>query len=193
VISTRFAAILPPAKPNEASPMPVKPPDILAAVFLAGALFLPVAATAEVAAVIPACPLLTLDEVATAFGNPVVAAEQEPMGGGEGEGRMTTCFWTPADGKPGATLSIVVWSWPPGDGGAAGFLDTLRILAAESPDRPPAETLAIGDDALWDGDRVYVRKGGVSATLATSLNALDATPDARVKLEALAGIVAGRL
>ena len=87
---------------------------------------------------------------------------------------------------------MVVWSWPPGDGGAAGFLEALRALAGEESDRT-AETLAIGDDALWDGDRVYVRKGGTSVTLATSLNALDPTPDAQAKLEALAADVAGRL
>jgi hypothetical protein len=173
--------------------MPDRSSHVLAVALLAGTLFLPLSATAEVAPAIPACPLLTLDEVTAAFGQAVIAAEQAPMGGGEGEGRMTTCFWTPVGGKPGATLSLVVWSWPPGDGGAAGFLETIRILAEESPDRPPAETLAIGDDALWDGDRVYVRKGGVSVTLATSLNALDATPDARAKLEALAAIVAERL
>ena len=169
------------------------PCSLASALLLAATLFLPLPATAEVAALVPACPLLTLDEVAAAFGKPVAAAEQEPMGGAEGEGRMTTCFWVPADGGPGATLSLVVWSWPPGDGGAAGFLEALRIVAEEDPGRPPVETLAIGDDALWDGDRVYVRKGGVSATLATSMNALDVTPDARVKLEALAGLVAERL
>ena len=173
--------------------MPGRPPHILAAAILAGALFLPLAASAEVASVIPACPLLTPDEVGAAFGIPLRSAEQEPSGGGEGEGRMTTCLWTPADGEPGATLSLVVWSWPPGDGGAAGFLETLRILAGEESDRPPTETLAIGDDALWDGDRVYLRKGGTSVTLATSLNALDATPDAKAKLEGLAAIVAERL
>jgi hypothetical protein len=164
----------------------------VAATLLCVGLFAP-PSMADVASVIPACPLLTAHEVTAVFGGPFAAAEQEPSGGGEGEGRMTTCFWTPADGRPGATLSIVVWSWPPGDGGAAGFLETLRILSDESPDRPPAETLAIGDDALWDGDRVYLRKGGTSVTLATSLNALDATPDARAKLETLGAIVAGRL
>jgi hypothetical protein len=163
----------------------------VAATFLGVGLFAP-PSMADVASVIPACPLLTPDEVTAVFGSPFMAAEQEPSGGGEGEGRMTTCFWTPADGTPGATLSLVVWSWPPGDGGAAGFLETLRLLAGEESDRT-AETLAIGDDALWDGDRIYVRKGGTSVTLATSLNALDATPDAKVKLEALAAIVAERL
>ena len=141
--------------------MPVRPPHFLAAALLVGVTFLALPATAEVASVIPACPLLTPDEVAAVFGRPFAAAEQEPSGGGEGEGRLTTCFWTPADDEPGATLSLVVWSWPPGDGGAAGFLETLRLLAGEESDRT-AETLAIGDDALWDGDRVYVRKGGTS-------------------------------
>lgn len=173
--------------------MPERPPLILAAAVLVGATLLPLAATAQVASVIPACPLLTPDELAAVFGQPFAATEQEPSGGGEGEGRMTTCLWTPADGEPGATLSLVVWSWPPGDSGAAGFLETLRILAEETPERPPVETLAIGDDALWDGDRVYLRKGGVSVTVAGSMNALDPIPDARAKLEALATIVAERL
>jgi hypothetical protein len=153
----------------------------------------PLPAPAEVAVAIPACPLLAADEVAAVFGHRLEAAEEEPSGGGEGEGRMTTCLWTPAGGGLGATLALVVWSWPPGDHGAAGLLETVRILADETSERPPVETLTIGDDALWDGDRVYLRKGGVSVTLATSMNALDATPDAKAKLEALAAIVADRL
>ena len=152
----------------------------------------PQAALAAPAAAIPACPLLTIPEVTAALGVPVEAVEQEPSGGGEGEGRMTTCLWTPVGGRLGSTLSLVVWSWPPGDYGAAGFLEALRAYAKEDPDRP-VETLPVGDDALWDGDRVYVRKGDVNFTLATSLNALDPTPDARRKLEALAGLVAERL
>jgi hypothetical protein len=146
---------------------------------------------AETAAEIPACPLLSGDAIAEVFGKPVTAAEQPPSGGGPGAGRMTTCIWTPADGGLGATVSLIVWSWPPGHPGAAGYVEAFR--ASGYPDRAPPETVAIGDDALWDGDRLHVRKGDVSFTLATSLNALDATPDARPRLEALGAEVASRL
>ena len=146
---------------------------------------------AETAAEIPACPLLSDDALAEAFGKPVTAAEQPPSGGGPGAGRMTTCLWTPADGGLGATVSLIVWSWPPGHPGAAGYLEAFR--ASEYADRPVPETIAIGDDAVWDGDRLHVRKGDVSFTLATSLNALDPTPDARPRLETLAAEVVARL
>lgn len=150
-------------------------------------------AFADVAPAIPACPLLTVAEVSATLGVAVEAAEQPPSGGGEGEGRMTTCLWTPSGGRLGATLSLVVWTWPPGNGRALGYLAALREAAADFPDRPPFETVAIGDDAVWDGDRLHVRQGEVTYTLATSLNALDPTPDAKAKLEALADLVAMRL
>jgi hypothetical protein len=150
-------------------------------------------AFADVAPSIPACPLLTVDEVGTTLGVAVEAAEQLPSGGREGGGRMTTCLWTPAGGRLGATLSLVVWTWPPGNGRALGYLAALREATTEFPDRPPPDTLAVGDDAVWDGDRLHVRLGEVNYTLATSLNALDATPDAKAKLQALALLVAARL
>ena len=153
----------------------------------------PPAAIAAVAPTVPACPLLAVEEVSATLGIAVEAAEQPPSGGQEGQGRMTTCLWTPSGGRLGATLSLVVWAWPPGDVHAMGTLAAIRGAAADFPDRPPPETVAIGDDAVWDGDRIHVRAGQVTYTLATSLNALDATPDAKAKLEALAELVARRL
>ncbi len=146
---------------------------------------------AETAPAIPACPLLGVAEVGAAFDETVEAAEQAPVGGGPGEGRMTTCFWTPAGGALGATVSLSIWSWPPGHPGAAGLLATAH--AADYPGRPPPEAVALGDDAVWDGDRLHVRDGQVTFTLAASLNALDDAPDARPALEGLAATVLGRL
>jgi len=140
---------------------------------------------------IAACPLLSAGEVGDAFGEAVEAAEQVPMGGGPGRGRQTTCFWTPAGGAPGATVSLAVWSWPAGHPGAAGFIEAIR--GATYPDRPAPEAVAIGDEALWDGDRLHVLSGSVAFTLAASLNALDDAPEARPALEALAGSVVERL
>jgi hypothetical protein len=149
------------------------------------------AQAADGAAEIPACPLLTVDEVAAAFGKPVATTERPPMGGGAGQGRMTTCFFTPADGGLGTTLSLVVWSWPPGHPAAAGYVEAVRLAAL--PGRPPPVAVAVGDEALWDGDRLHAQKGSVGFTLAASLNALDATPDAEEKLVALGEKVAARL
>ncbi|MBN9020619.1 MAG: hypothetical protein J0H08_00630, partial [Rhizobiales bacterium] len=104
---------------------------------------------AETAPAIPACPLLAVAEVGAAFDETVEAAEQAPVGGGPGEGRMTTCFWTPAGGALGATVSLSIWSWPPGHPGAAGLLAAAH--AADYPGRPPPEAVALGDDAVWDG------------------------------------------
>lgn len=155
------------------------------------ALAAPPAIGAEAPPDIAACPLLTTAEVGTAFAETVEAAEQEPLGGGEGRGRQTMCFWTPAGGTLGATVSLAVWSWPHGHPGAAGSIEAIRAVA--DPGRPPPETVAIGDEAVWDGDRLHVRLGSVVFTLAASRNALDAPPDARPALEGLAGKVAERL
>ena len=158
-------------------------------------LLLPFAAApahaAEAPADIPACPLLTTTEVGAAFAETVEAAEQAPIGGGAGRGRQTMCFWMPAGGALGATVSLAVWSWPPGHPGAAGSIEAIRAVA--DPEYPRPETVAIGDDAVWDGDRLHVRLGSVVFTLAASLNALDAPPDARPALEELAAKVVERL
>ena len=81
--------------------MPVRPPHLPAVALLAGGLFLPLPATAEVASVVLACPLLTSDEVAAVLGSPFAATEQEFSGGGEGEGRMTTCWLDPGRRQTG--------------------------------------------------------------------------------------------
>jgi hypothetical protein len=165
---------------------------ILSAAILLAVTSIGTAATASPAE-IPACPLLTADEVSAAFGQPLVAAEQEATGGGDGQGRRTTCLWTPAEGRLGPTLSVMVWSWPPGGSSAEGYMDAFVAVAEQFPDLPAPEPLEIGDEALWDGNSFHLRKGDVTVTLGTSLNALDDTPDARAKLEDVAKIIAGRL
>lgn len=157
--------------------------SVLAALLTVAAL--PVHAS-ESAATIPACPLLAPTEITEAFGTPVVADEQEPMGGETGAGRMTLCLFTPEGGRLGATVALTVWAWPAGHPGAAGQMTA-------SADSPAAAPLSIGDGAVWDGDRLTVRKGDVTFILATSLNALDATPGTQAGLEALARMVVERL
>jgi hypothetical protein len=150
-------------------------------------------ASADPAVEVAACPLLEAAEVEAVFGQTLVAAEQEPMGGGGNKGRMTTCFWTPAGGSLGPTLSLILWSWPPGGSGAEGYMEAFLGIAEEYPDLPEPEVLAIGDAAMWDGSGVHVRKGDLTFSLAGSMNALDPIPDAQSKLEKLAAIVADRL
>ena len=137
----------------------------------------PLAATADdVAAVIPACPLLTRRRGGRRLRPPLCGRGAGALGrrrrrradddvlldAGRRQAWARRCRWWCGRGRR-ATAAL------------RGFLEALRPLAGEDSDRT-AETLAIGDDALWDGDRVYVRKGGTSVTLATSLNALDPPP-----------------
>ena len=166
-------------------------PTLLAAFLALAAVAILPARAAEAPPEIPACPLLTVDEVAAAFGTPVTATERPATGGGPGQGRMTTCFWAPAGGRLGATVSLVVWSWPAGHPAAPGYVEAIRLAA--SPDRPPPADVVVGDEAVWDGDRLHARKGDIGFTLAASLNALDAPPEAEAKLVALGATVADRL
>ena len=147
------------------------------------------AAPAEVAA----CPLLTADEIAAALGEPLVAVEQDPMGGGEKRGAHDHLHLD-APRRPRADhvsdpLVLAARRGP----GAARFIEAFRTIAEEYPDLPTPEPIGIGDEALWDGTGVHVRKGDMSFSLSTSLNALDDTPDAKAKMQGLAEIVAGRL
>ncbi len=166
-------------------------PALAALLSLAGAAVALPSHAAGVAPDIPACALLASDEVAAAFGEVVAETERPPVGGAAGQGRMTTCFWMPADGGPGATVSLLVWSWPERHPAADGFLEAFRL--AEHPDRLPPVAVAVGEEALWDGDRLHVRQGSVGFTLAASLNALDVPPDAEAKLVALGRQVVDRL
>ena len=166
-------------------------PPLAAFLSLAGATAALPANADEIAPDIPACPLLSSELVATAFGQAVAETERPPVGGSAGQGRMTTCFWTPADGGLGATVSLLVWSWPEGHPAAEGFLEAVRL--ADHPNRPAPAAIDVGEAALWDGDRLHVRQGSVGFTLAASLNALDVPPDAEAKLVALGREVVERL
>lgn len=142
--------------------------------------------TAEAAASLVACDLLTPDEIGEAIGKPVGEGQAEPaIGGGPGMGETTSCSWkTPDNVAPANNLDIaaalagqmivtlIVWSWPAEGEGAVGYLRSMRDAAAPAGMTP--EDMPIGDEAVWIGGAaplggmLHVRSGDVTYTLSVA-------------------------
>jgi hypothetical protein len=127
------------------------------------------------AATIEACTLLTEQDITAATGTALGSGqEQMSAGGGENEGYMTSCNWrTPDDADAFGLVSLIVWSWPPGTNGAANYIDAFRKAAEEYDDVPEPERLPLGDEGLWDGQTVNVRKGDTAFMLGASGDSFD--------------------
>ena len=152
---------------------------------------------------INACELLKVEQIAR-----VVEREFEPtrQDGGvlaqEGyEGSYSsTCVWQPAadgDGQPSdlrlggsSFVMVTVISWPQG-GDTPRFLQSFRDAAQSQviPAEPIA--LAIGDEALWWGDGVAVRKRTVGFGVSVRLS--NDRREERQMAERLATTIAAQL
>jgi len=146
------------------------------------------------AAEIAACPLLSSAELETVVGTPMgEGMEREPVGGGENAGRMTACAWEAVSDAPGAAIvTLQVWAWPPGSGGAANYLNSFREAAKTSKDLPTPEPVTLGDEAIWDGTGTIVRSGDVSFSVALSEKGLDPAV-AKARSQKLAADVLAKL
>jgi hypothetical protein len=142
-------------------------------------------AGSAVAPRIEACALLTEEEIAAATGVALAGGqEQSSGGGGENQGHMTSCSWqTPDDAANFGLVVLTVWSWPPGSTGAANYVDAFRKVAAEIGGTTEPETLAVGDEALWDGTNVNARKGDVSISISATAHANDSRTTAKALAE----------
>lgn len=119
--------------------------------------------------------------------------ERPPVGGGENAGRMTTCAWLATSDEPGsAIVTLLVWAWPPGSGGAGNYLDSFRKAAEEYQDLPAPEPVSLGEEALWDGTSVSVRSGDVSFSISVSEKDLDPAAG-KAESQALADVVLSKL
>jgi len=143
---------------------------------------------------IAACPLLAREEVAAAVERDMFAGEEgSPIGGGAGSGRMTSCAWKEdLDGPAPTLVTLLVWSWPPGSGGATNYLASFRKAAQEYADLPEPEPIALGEEALWDGTSLHARTGDVSFSIGVSKPESDPA-EARAASETLAQAVLGAL
>jgi hypothetical protein len=120
-----------------------------------------------------ACSLIDKDEVAAAVGGKIEAAEPNDSGTTEDGAYSSTCLWkvtglpalpakpdAPFNGAAFAMLNTI--TWPAGSGLAKKYLEDFRDAAKQNLiDQTPVPVQA-GDEALWWGDGVAVRKGDVS-------------------------------
>lgn len=172
-----------------------------------GSLLSTVAAAKEPAG-IDACSLLSAGEVRKAVGHDVQAGERHDSGAFSPSDEpgpaaySSTCLWrikldgeAPVDPDPsiaGANFVMVnAIRWPAGSGGSQHYLQSFRDAAEDgSIDQEPSP-VAIGDEALWWGDGVALRKG--EASVGVSVHLAGEREKERGLEEALAKLIAGRL
>lgn len=151
-----------------------------------------------------ACSLLAAEEVSKALELSVDRGLRDDGGrlnGGAYEGAYaSTCVWKvsgdrdlrnlelPLGGGSFAILSLI--SWPSG-GGSVKFLQSFRDAAQNHIISSQPVKLAIGDEALWWGDGVAVRKGDLSFGI--SVHLVDGRSRERQIEEALATKIVARL
>jgi hypothetical protein len=123
------------------------------------------AAEDEVVAPIDACSLLPTTAIHKALGREIGEPQRSDSGYVAGGAFSSTCMWTVSlDLSAGASKRRMVilhaMRWPTGK--ADTFLEQFYEAArnGELPRKPVPRK--IGDDALWWGDGVAVRKGDVS-------------------------------
>lgn len=173
-----------------------------AAVALLGLLGLVAVAASAQPPPLDACALLTADEVASVLGMPVTQGEQHDAGVTSVGAYSSTCIWKVRNARlrshdPNASLGGVdfailnAFSWP-SRSAAAGFLQSFRSAADnhEIPMQPV--DLNIGDEALWWGDGVAVRRGTLSFGVSVVVNSADRA-QRRVWEEGLAKQILPRL
>jgi hypothetical protein len=132
---------------------------------------------------IDACSLLLPGEISRVIGLPVNAGARKDAGLEPSTAYSSTCLWKiklqhPPPADPTAPLggqSFVIlhaMQWPAGSGLARTFLEDFRKAAAvgDIPKQPVPRKF--GDEALWWGDGLAVRKGDVSFGLSVFSPAL---------------------
>lgn len=152
-----------------------------------------------------ACGFLTYRQVSELLKVRVgrgVRDDTGPLHGTTYEGSYSsTCVWRTAgdrsaddSGHPlaGASFAILaVISWPPDSDGPAKFLQSFRDAAQSHIITTRPLPLQIGDEALWWGDGVAVRKGNISFGI--SVHLVKGRDKERSMEEDLAGKIVARL
>jgi hypothetical protein len=150
----------------------VKRPLRLAALAL---LPLTVAATAAppAAPAIDACALLRTEQVAGVVGQPVEPGVRRDAGIESNGAYSSSCVWllTAEKGlaRPRSLVILNAQRFPAGSGRAREFLDSFREAAASGVLPRAPEPRRFGDEALWWGDGLAVRRRDVSFGLSVRL------------------------
>jgi hypothetical protein len=139
------------------------------------------AAAADPLPSIDACALITPAEIQSVIGHAVNAGARRDSGLEADGAWSSSCVWTlteeavAAQGNVAAPLrgrSFVILNavqWPLGSGRAREFLDAFHQAAASGVLRQAPSPRKIGDEALWWGDGLAVRKNDVSFGLSVQL------------------------
>ena len=152
-----------------------------------------------------ACALLSADEISAVVHFKVERGERKDSGrihdGPHRGAYSSTCLWKAAEdasandpGLPlgGARFAILnLMSWPAGSRHAGKFLQDFRDAAEDQTIATTPVPLTIGDDSLWWGDGVAVRKGNIS--YGVSVHSVNERPLERQMEETLATKIVGRL
>jgi hypothetical protein len=120
---------------------------------------------------INACELLTSAEVSAVVGLPVDRGRRQDEGLSRDGQYSSTCLWTIEPGKapdqtaPGRGKRFVILNaqrWPAGRDLAKKFLQAFHESADKGVIANKPVPRKFGDEALWWGDGLAVRKGDVS-------------------------------
>lgn len=149
------------------------------------------------------CALLTTAEVSAAMGLPVEPGRPTSNGVTKDGSFSTTCLWQvalPAGVAPDPTRSLGgrsfailnVQNWADGPQGAKKFLDGFRAAFANQAISSQPVSVEVGaDEAIWWGDGVAARKGGVSIGISAATAGQHEGRQARA--ESLAKLILRRL
>jgi hypothetical protein len=122
---------------------------------------------------IDACALLRGSEISQIIGAPVGEPSRQDSGPQPDGSYSSSCVWdihaenppAPNDSAPLGGKSFVIlhaMQWPHGSGLAHTFLDSFREAAANGDIPGKTVPRKLGDDALWWGDGLAVRRYDVS-------------------------------
>ncbi|WP_129782255.1 hypothetical protein [Peristeroidobacter soli] len=132
---------------------------------------------------INACELLTSAEISAAIGLPVDSGRRQDEGMSRDGQYSSTCFWTIEPGKapdqtaPARGRRFVILNaqrWPAGRDMARKFLQAFHESADKGVIANKPQPRKFGDEALWWGDGLAVRKGDVSFGLSVFMPKRDA-------------------
>jgi len=152
-----------------------------------------------------ACTLVSADEISAVVHFNVedgVRNDSGPIQEGPYDGAYsTTCLWKASEDRGandprrplgGARFVILnVMSWPAGSQRAGRFLQGFRDAAEDHTISSTPVTLEIGDESLWWGDGVAVRKGHIS--YGVSVHSVNQRATERHMAETLAAKIVERL
>lgn len=159
------------------------------------------ASAAEPSLEINACELLSSAEISAAVGLPVDNGRRQDEGMSRDGQYSSTCMWTIEPGKapdqtaPGRGRRFVILNaqrWPAGGDMAKKFLQAFHDSADKGVIANKPVPRKFGDEALWWGDGLAVRRGDVSFGLSVFMPKRDEARTSAME-EELAPLVLRRL